>query len=367
MVRPTRKISPAARVVGKAIPDIRIGFLLSPCFAFLPFAGFLDTLCHSADDGDGVSLPNCQWSIVGPNLDPVQASCGVEVSPQQTYGTPANFDYIVIVGGLLRCLPPHATETLDFLCRADRHHVPVVGLHTGSFSMAEAGLLDGKRCSIHFRHRAEFQRRYPKAKPANDGPYTFDGNAITCTGGTAAIGLAVEIVARHRGGVNELRRLSDPGTDGRQGNLHIPNFPCEELLNCGNWRVERAVLFMRNSLSARYTVLFLAQLVGTSVSQLDRAFIGHTGMTAARLWRTMRLYYARWRLVSTRRTVTAISQECGFADCAHLVRRFKREFGVTPSGLRKEQRNALDRSAVGTTSSDESRAFEDPRTESAAR
>ena len=318
-----------------AKPDITVGFVLSPRFTLLPFAGFVDTLRHSADEGDRSRQIYCRWHILGPSLEPVASSCGAEIVPWQTYGDPEAFDYVVVVGGLLPAFTGHAPETFDFLRRAGASGVPVVGLCTGCFAMAEAGLLDGKRCAVHFRHREDFIARYPRVRVTTHEVFVFDGDAITCPGGTAAIDVAVELVMRHSGKARALKGLADMIVDEHRVAHHVPRLPYEELLSCGDWRVERAVQLMQRQLSEPSSVHRLAEQLGTSVSQLDRAFAEHSNMTPARLWREMRLQHARWRLLNSNRSITEIAHECGFADCAHLIRWFKRAFGETPQQFRR--------------------------------
>ena len=93
-------------------PDIRVGFILSPSFTLLPFAGFVDTLRHAADEGDRSRQVHCRWTILGATLDPVRASCGAEIRPWQTYGDPGAFDYVVIVGGLTPAFRDHVPGDL---------------------------------------------------------------------------------------------------------------------------------------------------------------------------------------------------------------------------------------------------------------
>ena len=120
-------------------PDIRVAFVLSPSFTLLPFAGFVDTLRHAADDADRSRQIYCHWRILGPSLTPIRSSCGAEVSPWQLFDDPGLYDYVVIVGGLLCAFEQHAAQTFEFLRSAAERQVPVVGLCTGSFAMAEAG------------------------------------------------------------------------------------------------------------------------------------------------------------------------------------------------------------------------------------
>ena len=256
--------------------------------------------------------------------------------PWQTYGDPADFDYIVVVGGLLGGFEQHAPETFDYLRAAMRKEISVVGLCTGSFAMAEAGLLDGKLCAIHFRHRAEFMKRYPAATVAKQAISVFDGNMITCAGGTAAIDVAADIVTRHSGRARALKSLTYMVLDEhRTPHRRHWRFPYESLMSCGDWRVRRAISLMRSGLSEPCSIGHLAHQLGTSVSRLDRAFMEHAKMTPSKLWRKMRLQHARWRLLNTDRTITAIAHECGFYDCAHLVHWFREEFGETPQRFRR--------------------------------
>ena len=111
---------------------------------------------------------------------------------------------------------------------------------------------------------------------------------------------------------------------------HVPRLPFEELLNCGNWRVEQAVKLMQRTLENPTSIYRLAKQLGTSVSQLNRDF-----SKPASLWREIRLQHARWRLLNSNRSITEIPYECGFADCAHMVRIFKFCFGETSRELRR--------------------------------
>lgn len=320
---------------GPSTPDIRVGFVLSPGFTLLPFAGFVDTLRHSADEGDRSRQIYCQWEILGPSPEPIRSSCGVAIAPGRGYGDPSEYDYIAIIGGLLSQFDSHARATFDFLRAAGDREIPVVGLCTGSFAMAEAGLLDGKRCAIHFRHREDFVERYPQVKVSAHEVFVFDGNAITCPGGTAAIDVAVELVMRHSGKARALKGLADMIVDEHRVAHHVPRQPYQELMSCGDWRVERAIQLMQRNLSEPNAIRRLASQLGTSVSQLDRAFAEHAKTTPAKLWREMRLQHARWRLVNSSRSITEIAHECGFADCSHMIRWFKRAFGETPQEFRK--------------------------------
>jgi hypothetical protein len=111
-------VADVAAVPGKS--GVSVAFILCPHFTLMPFAAIVDTLRLAADDGDGSRQIHCRWTIVGPSLDPVEASCGIKVQPWETFGDPGRFDYLVVVGGLLHRGPTSDEATLDCLREAAR-------------------------------------------------------------------------------------------------------------------------------------------------------------------------------------------------------------------------------------------------------
>ena len=315
-------------------PDVRVAFLLSPDFTLLPFAGFIDAMRHSADEADRSRQIYCRWTCLSATLDPVRSSCGLEVLPWDTFGEPEEFDYVIIVGGLLSSFDQHFPETFEFLRLAASRDVSLIGLCTGSFAMAEAGLMNGKRCAVHIHHREELTTKYPEVIPVTNEMYVFDDGRITCPGGTAAVDLAVDVLSAHCGKSRGMKGLTALVVDEHRDAHHVGRLPYQDLEDCGDWRVERGVRLMRQSLTEPYPISRLAEIIGTSTRQLDRAFARHAKMRPQQVWREMRLQHARWRLVNTSRSISQVAFECGFADCAHFSRWFKRSFGETPHNYR---------------------------------
>ena len=315
-------------------PDLKVGFILSPAFSILPLAGFVDSLRHAADAGNLSRQIYCRWAFIAPDLAPIRASCGIEVMPQQLLPDPSDFDYVVMVGGLLPGCLDQSPEVFDYLRACQTGNVPIIGLCTGSFVMAKAGLLDGKRCAVHFEHRQELSDLFPDVIAISDESYVMDQGLITCPGGTAAIDLAVELVKQHCGKARAVKGLLSMLVDPHRVAHHLPHRPHEDLAGCGNWRVEQAIQIMERNLGRAFGIDVLAARLGTSVRELDRAFARHAGTTPAAFWRKMRLGHGHWLLLNTSRSVTQVAHECGFADTAHFCRWFKRTYGETPRAFR---------------------------------
>lgn len=316
-------------------PDVRVAFVLSPQFTLLPFAGFIDAMRHSADDGDKSRQIFCHWECLAATMEPVVASCGMEVLPWRTFKDAGDYDYIVVVGGLISAFDQHHQDTFEFLTASRDRGVSIVGLCTGSFAMAEAGLMDGRRCAVHIHHRQQLLDRYPNVLPVVNEMYVFDDGLVTCPGGTAAIDLAVEILIEHCGRNRGTKGMTALVVDEHRGSHFVGRMPFQDLEECGDWRVQTAIRLMRQNIGTHYSINELSKSIGSTVRQLDRAFLNHARKSPQTVWREMRLIHAKWRLMNSNKTVTQIAHECGFSDSSHFSRWFKREFKEPPQTYRR--------------------------------
>ena len=321
-----------------AEPEVQVGFILSPSFSLLPFAAFVDCLRHAADDTDFSCPVHCNWKIVAPTMDPITASCGVEVSPHQLLPDVEELDHVVVVGGLLPASLAHPEETLQYLRSAWEREKTVVGLCTASFVLAQAGLLDGRRCAVHFEHVDRFKRMFPRALAEADRMFVRDGALVTCPGGTSAFDIALDLIGRRCGSARVEKLVRSIFVERHRAVHHMPRPLYDDLRSCGDRRVEQAVSLMEQSLSRPYTVRELVQRLGTSERELYRAFRKHGGVTPGAVGRRVRLAHGHWLLANTTRTVTHIAAECGFSDAAHFCRLFKGAYGETPNRFRSRGR-----------------------------
>ncbi|MGL4209265.1 MAG: AraC family transcriptional regulator, partial [Candidatus Adiutrix sp.] len=164
---------------------LKVGFILIPDFTLLAFTGFIETLRQAADVGDRSRPIWCSWSIMHHELSPIKSSCGIEVTPWEVFREPTDFNYIVVVGGLLSSLDKIPDKLIDYLQEAAKKKVTVIGLCTGSFVLAKAGLLKGVRCGVHWYHYQEFKNLFPQAYPVIDELFVEDQGIITSPGGSA--------------------------------------------------------------------------------------------------------------------------------------------------------------------------------------
>lgn len=320
-------------------PDVRFLLLPLPEFTLLPFGAFVDKLRFSGDEADFSQQRHCTWDVLGIEQGEIFSSSGVAIRIQCTKDQVrlADFDYLVVFGGrTARGSQSLAARYGGLLHEAAAQGVTLVSIDNACFLMAEAGLLNGYRVALHWRHLQEFRTDYPHIDVREEQLYCLDGRRVSCTGGMAAIDLAVELLARHVGRTQALKGLPDMMVDG----IRPPSYQLaslDEEIFSGR-HIGRAIGLMRSRLSARTTIEEIAAQIGLGRRQLDRLFRSNLGQTAHEYCQELRLQHVRWRLLNSDHRLATLADEVGFQDASHLCKVFRKLFGESPEGLRKSHR-----------------------------
>ncbi|MCM2550853.1 GlxA family transcriptional regulator [Burkholderia glumae] len=328
---------PASLLSADAAPTrLRFGIVLLPNFTLTAFSGFVDMLRLSADDGDHSKPVRCAWTVIGDTLAPVRASCGIQITPWQTFDEAEPFDYVVVVGGLLHSGPQAGPETLRFIRDAAAAGANMVGICTGVFALMRAGVLDAHRICVSWFHYWDFIERFPNVDPQRliaDRLFVIDRRRITCSGGRASIDVAAAILLRHfdHATVQKALRILLVG-EMQKGNAPQPHPPGLEPAT--HPKVKRAILLMEQHVGRALPLEELACKLDLSARQLERLFKAETGRSPQAYAKQVRLRTAAWLLTSSDRTVADIASSCGFADASHLGREFRKQFDATPAAYR---------------------------------
>ncbi|QNB15601.1 GlxA family transcriptional regulator [Paraburkholderia tropica] len=335
---------PIAPLHSETRQPIRFGIVLLPNFTLTAFSGFVDLLRLASDDGDMSRPVRCSWTIVAESLAPIRASCGIQVTPWTTFDETGTFDYLLVVGGLLHSGPSASEATHRFIRAAAASGATLVGICTGAFALARAGVMDGYRICVSWFHYWDFVERFPLIPESNliaDRLFVIDRARITCSGGRASIDVAAAILLRHLDAaiVQKAQRILIVD-DAQRGNAPQPYPP--GLDPASHPKVRRAILIMEQHIANPLSLTELARRVDTSVRQLERLFVAETGKSPNVYGRQMRVRMAAWMLTGSDRTVADIAMSCGFSDASHLGREFRKEFDASPGAYRTTRPHALD-------------------------
>jgi transcriptional regulator GlxA family with amidase domain len=211
----------------------------------------------------------------------------------------------------------------------------IVGLCTGSFVLAEAGLLDGKRVTTHWAYADTLASRYPTLRLEVDRIFIEDGGIWTSAGLTAAMDLALGMVEKDLGAdlANEVARVlvmyhRRSGGQSQHSRL-LALAPKSD-------RVQAALEFARKNLAGNLSVEALANYAHLSPRQFSRIFLKETGLTPAKAIEQLRVEAARHLVERGRTSIEQVARETGFRDRKHLREVFIRTLGVAPLSLRRE-------------------------------
>lgn len=329
--------SPSPPDDGDTQPDVSFLLLPVPEFTLLPFGGFLDKLRFSADEADYSRQRHCRWQVLGLQPGHVISSSGVAAEIQVTPGDIrlAEHDYLVVFGGrTARGSQAVAAEYGGLLREAAAQGVTLVSIDNACFLLAALGLLNGHRVAVHWRHRQEFRAAFPAIQVMEEQLYCLDGARISCAGGSAAIDLAVELLARHLGRTRALKGLADMLVDAPRAQGHWLSSLDEDAY--AGRHIGRAIALMRSRLGDKTRIDELAAQIGLGRRQLDRLFQAQFGQSAHDYWQEMRLQHVRWRLLNSHHPLALLADEVGLQDASYLCKVFRKRFGVSPDGLRRQ-------------------------------
>ncbi|WP_390622780.1 HTH-type transcriptional regulator CdhR [Ralstonia syzygii] len=314
-----------------------MGFVLLDQFTLAGFAGLIDALRLAADHGGRSRQIHASWTIMSVDGQPRHASCGAAISANAALIDPSNFDYIAVCGGndylkSAASSPP----LLDYLRRAVAARVRLIGVCTGTFTIARSGLVGNRKVCVNWNVFDIFRATFPSIAASADHLFLDEGDLLTCAGSTAAIDLGLYLIARHCGR-DKARQAARHMIlqDIRPARLPQPHF-CAALNGVSDARIHAAAHFMEQRLDTPPSIEATARYVGVSPRQLERIF--HTALrtSPAAFQRRLRLEYGKWLLENGTTSITQVAFDCGFADTAHFSREFKLLFQLRPSDIRKQ-------------------------------
>ncbi|MGJ5180192.1 GlxA family transcriptional regulator [Bradyrhizobium oligotrophicum] len=309
----------------------RVGFLLIPGFALMSYASAAEPL-RAANALSGRTF--YRWRHIAIRGTDIQASNGVRIPADDTIGSAARVDSIVVCAGGNPATFSHL-PTLSYLRSAARHGVRLIGVSAGPFILAQAGLLDGYRCTIHWEHMPAFTETFPTL-PLSRSLFEIDRDRFTCAGGIAALDM-MHAMIRIDYGTRLASAVSDwfLQTEVRRGEAAQRLSPAERF-GVHHPKLVDTMLRMEKRIERPLAPSDLARLADLSLRQLERLFAQYLGTTIHRRYLQIRLEHARGLLRQSTLAIGEVALATGFATPMHFARCYRRRFGLAP----REERTA---------------------------
>ncbi|MCT9084342.1 GlxA family transcriptional regulator [Streptomyces fulvoviolaceus] len=277
--------------------------------------------------------PGYEVVICAPEPGPVPTTGGLDLHVRHGLDVIREADTVLVAGtGALYTADP---RTVDALREAAADGKRIASICTGAFSLAQAGLLDGRRATTYWSHSEELRRRYPDVDLCADVLYVQDGPVLTSSGYAAGIDLCLHIIRTDYGAAvaNEVARLAlvAPVRPGGQTQFTQTPLPPERGTACSDTRG-----WAMRHLDEPLTLTDLARHAGVSVRTLTRRFHAESGVSPLQWLLHQRIERAKELLETTTLPMDRVARACGLGTADSLRGHLVRRTGLTPSAYRTQ-------------------------------
>ena len=303
----------------------RFVFLLTPKLSMIALASAVDPL-RLANRMSGRDVYT--WNFVSENGEAVACSNGARIEVDSALSD-LHRDAVIIVASGLDAHEAATKPTLTWLRKQSRIGTKIGAVCTGTLILARAGLLDGKRCTIHWENQAAFREEFLDIEITNR-LYEIDGDRFTCAGGAAATDMMLTLIAQD----------VDPETVGLVADqaIHTPirgdrdeqRLSVPARIGVRHPKLVSIIQTMEQNLEEPISPSILAQDAQMSTRQLERLFRRYLNRSPKRYYMELRLQKARNLLLQTEMSVINVALACGFTSPSHFSKCYRAHFNRTP-------------------------------------
>lgn len=311
-------------------PGQLFAFLLVDKFSMFSLSAAIDTV-RSVNRIVGHDFYH--WTTVSPDGESVVASNDLSLKVDYAISDLRQADILFVCVGLETEFPGKS-KVLSALRSWGRRGGQLGALSVGAQLLAEAGQLEGHRCTIHWENRAGFMEQFPDIE-CTGNVFEIDRKRFTCAGGTTSIDLMLEIVRRDFGSeianevANQFQHERIRSASDRQ------RIGPERDLTGKSDKLRKIVELMADNLDEPYSAVRLAKEAGLSVRQVERLFLRHLNMTPGRYYMRLRLERARELLRQTNMPILDVAIATGFTSHSYFAQSYRVQFGRPPSDERR--------------------------------
>jgi len=310
----------------------RFVFALLNQFSLQSFSGAVECLRIA---NRGADKQHYSWLLVGEGGHSVKCSADIDFALDGGFDELRRDDTILVCGGL-DVAQNSTPKIINWLRREARRGVKIGGLCTAAHTLAIAGLLDGKRATIHWENQDSFGEEFENVQ-LTKSVFTVDGNRMTTAGGTSSIDLMLNLIAEEHGEdlantVADQQIYSSIRTDQDTQRLSVPT-----RIGVRHAKLSKVIQIMEQNIDEPISPSILARDVGMSTRQLERLFRRYLNRSPKRYYMELRLQKARNLLLQTDMSVINVALSCGFASPSHFSKCYRGHYETTPYRERGSQ------------------------------
>ena len=273
-------------------------------------------------------LPLYEWRLMSLDGGLVTASNGIAIMPHEDLGPVERKDRVFVVAGF----DPQGQieqKAISWLRRSSAIGAQVGSIGTGTYWLAEAGLLDNRRCTVHWENIAGFKEIYPHID-LTTRLFEVDRDRITCAGGTASIDLMLTLIGQEHGDHLKTAVGEQFLHAGARDADEPQRMDLRQRVGVSHPKLLAAIAEMEANIGEPLSRSELADRAGVSPRQMERLFRVHLDCTPSRYYMDARLKRARILLSQTSLSVLEVAIACGFASASHFAKCYRQLFGRPP-------------------------------------
>lgn len=318
-------------------------FFLVPEFTLLPFSAAVETL-RIANRMLGYRAYD--WRLCSADGEKVTCSAGIgmevdtSIAQERKYlGDEKRPNMVLVCSGI--DVGAYDNRSVNAWLRETHNRGVALGsLCTGAHILAQAGLLEGRRCAIHWENLPGFAEAFPQAEVYAD-LYEIDGNIYTCAGGTASLDMMLTLIGEDFG-ENLVSRICEQQLTDRVRSPHDrQRLPLRARLGVQNAKVLSIIELMESHLAEPLSLVEIAEEADLSRRQVERLFRQEMGRSPARYYLEIRLDRARHLLVQSALPVVEVAVACGFVSASHFSKCYREVYGRSPQQERAGRKPTL--------------------------
>ncbi|HEY0287281.1 MAG TPA: GlxA family transcriptional regulator [Pseudomonas sp.] len=307
-------------------------FLLMPGFSMMGFVSAVEPLRVANRFGGELY----RWHVLSLDGGAVIASNGMSVNADTALEPLKKGATLWVMGSVdpLKCCTPALQH---WLRRLDHEGVTLGAIDTGSFVLAEAGLLDGYRLTLHWEALDAFKESYPKLQ-ATQELFEIDRRRITSAGGTASIDMMLDLIGQAHGADMAIK-VSEQFVLGRiRPRKDHQRMQIATRYGINNKKLVQVIGVMEQHTEPPLSTLELAEGIQVTRRQLERLFRLHLNDTPSNFYLGLRLEKARQLLRQSDMSVLEVSIACGFESPSYFTRSYRARFAWCPREDRREKK-----------------------------
>ncbi len=310
---------------------LEIGFYLVPGFAMIGFSAAVEPL-RAANRLADKTLYN--WTIFTRTGASIQSGIGLAIQPDHSITeNDKKLDLMIICAGINPPGEVNAKPVMDWIRKLSSQGCALGAVSTGAEILANAGVLDNYRCTIHWENEESFRENHPNAV-LTGGIYEIDRNRLTAAGGISSLDMMLNWISRTNGeffasAIAEQfihDHLRTPTQSQRKAEI--------QLVQRNSPRLAKAVELMHANTEDILSSQQISNQIGISTRQLERLFAKYRKISLHQYYLKIRLEKARHLIFHTAMSLLQISIATGFSSQSHFTRSYRNLFKKTPSSER---------------------------------